>query len=220
MAEKNILISLDDEKQIKRVSEALSNKTCKKIIDILSETEGDSGLSASDIAKKLNIGLNTIDYNLKKLIDTGLIEKTKEFFWSIRGKRISLYRVSNKKIIISPKKSIRSKIIKILPTVLISSVIGLGLKVFDSIKNKSLIVQKDFNVYDTGLLSEGNNIAVRGYSEEGVLMAKDSVMQVSDNGVDLITKILNLDIGIWFIIGAFFGLFIFLILNWKKLNDL
>lgn len=114
MEEKYVMFSMDDER-IKGLSEALSNPSCKKIINLLSEKE----LTETDIARELKVPLNTIDYNIKKLISTGLIEKTSHF-WSVRGKKMPVYRVSNKQIIISPRK-------KISLSALLFSAIGTGI---------------------------------------------------------------------------------------------
>jgi len=100
MAEKYIELNLDDEKA-SIVAEVLANRTAKKILSLLADEE----LSESDIAKRLKIAANTVNYNIKKLIDAGLIEKSKNFFWSIKGKKILTYKLSNKKIIISTKNS-------------------------------------------------------------------------------------------------------------------
>lgn len=119
MEEKYVMFSMDDDR-IKYLSESLSNPSCKKILDLLSEQE----LTETDIAKQLKIPLNTVDYNIKKLIKAGLIEKTSHF-WSIRGKKMPVYKVSNKQIIISPKKftKINTFVASLLGTGLISLII-------------------------------------------------------------------------------------------------
>jgi len=101
--DKFIMIGLGDERS-KKIAEVIGNKTCKKIIDYLSEVKE---ASEKDIADKLSIPINTAEYNLNKLIESGLIEKTKNFFWSVKGRKIDMYRLSNKRIIISPKSSFR-----------------------------------------------------------------------------------------------------------------
>ncbi len=107
MNKKYIMLALDDEKS-KAVAGVLGNKTCKKIIDLLINKEE---LSEKEIADSLNLPINTVEYNLKKLLDAGLIEKTKNFFWSKKGRKISMYKLSHKSIVISPKFSnITSKV--------------------------------------------------------------------------------------------------------------
>jgi len=127
MEKKYILVSIDDERA-KKISKVLGNNSCKKIIEFLSEKEA----SEKDIADALKMPLNTTEYNLKKLIDAELIEKTKNFFWSKKGRKIDLYKLSNKSIIISPKTKTMSKLKPILPVAIISFIGALLIKSFYS----------------------------------------------------------------------------------------
>src|SRR3989338_1211465 len=102
MAEHSIQVDLDDPRA-KAIADVLGNKTCKKILELFATKEE---VSESDVASSLDIPLNTAGYNMKKLLDAGLVEKSNKFFWSTKGKRITTYRLSNKRIIISPKKMI------------------------------------------------------------------------------------------------------------------
>jgi len=124
--DKNFInIDLDDPKT-GIVAEALSNKTCVKILSLLAEQE----LTASDISSKLKIPLNTTGYNVDKLVASGLIEKSSKFFWSVKGKKTVVYKVANKKIIISPKRYFRG----LVPAVIVSGVFALVLRSFMSPK--------------------------------------------------------------------------------------
>lgn len=116
MNKKYLMFSLDDGKT-ERLAEILGNKTSRKILDTLSEQE----LSEGEISKKLNIPLNTIGYNIKKLKEVGLIDEKKHFF-SLRGKRVPIYSVSNKSIIISPKESKKDKIKESISLIAISGI--------------------------------------------------------------------------------------------------
>jgi predicted transcriptional regulator len=95
---KYVMLDLDDER-IASLSNVLGNKTCKKILDYLAEKEA----SETQIANDLKMPANTVNYNIKQLLDAGLIEKTKTFFWSVKGKKVPTYTIANKKIVISPK---------------------------------------------------------------------------------------------------------------------
>jgi DNA-binding transcriptional ArsR family regulator len=120
MTEKYLNIDIEDPRSGK-IAQVLGNKTAKKILSLLAENE----MSASEISEKLDLPLNTITYNVEKLVSSGLAEEVKGFLWSVKGKRIKRYKVSNRKIIISPKKMVLKGI---LPMVLISGVIAGGIK--------------------------------------------------------------------------------------------
>src|SRR4030042_1138609 len=111
-----MLVSLNDEKS-KEIAEVLSSSTCKKIINYLAQHKE---ASQKDLSDALKIPMNTLDYNIKKLLNSGFIEKRKNFFWSKKGKKIIMYELSNKSIIISPKKSPSKKIKSILPAFIIT----------------------------------------------------------------------------------------------------
>jgi inhibitor of cysteine peptidase len=105
MSDKYINFDIDDPRA-SAIAEAMSNKTSKKILSLLADKE----MSGSDIAEALGLPLNTVGYNIEKLLKAGLIEKSKTFFWSSKGKKIPTYKVSNKKILISPKKMISTPV--------------------------------------------------------------------------------------------------------------
>src|SRR3989338_7214274 len=119
----SIEIDLNDPRAGK-IADALSNKTAKKILNYLTDKEEMSG---SEIAAELNLPLNTVTYNLKTLTDAGLIEKANRLFWSSKGKKMELYKLSNKKIIISPRiasRSIIAGIVGVLAVVIVALLIA------------------------------------------------------------------------------------------------
>jgi hypothetical protein len=61
---------------------------------------------------------------LKKLLEAGLIEKAKNFFWSPKGRKIDMYKVSNKSIVISPRTSFNSKLKALAPVAIASIVVA------------------------------------------------------------------------------------------------
>lgn len=128
MEKSYLMLSLDDEKA-KDLADVMGNKTCKRILSLLAERE----ISESDIAKELNQPMNTIEYNLKKLVSAGLVEKSKAFFWSVKGKKIPMYRLANKYIVIMPKSKIALKVF--LPVI---AVIGLAAAGINYLSNKTI----------------------------------------------------------------------------------
>lgn len=188
MSEKKyLLLSLDDERA-KKLSEVLGSQTCKKIIDFLAETDA----SEKNISDGLKIPLNTVEYNLKKLLKAELVEKTKDFFWSQKGKKIPVYKLSNKSIIISPKSKISSKIKSILPVAIISGAFALLVRhVGNLTKNITL---RDDVVYSTQTAAFETAKAA-----EEFLVSPPSPAWV------------------WFLGGALLAILIFTLLNWRKI---
>ena len=113
-----LLVSLE-EKESKALAQVMSNDTARKILDILSKHES---LTETDIAKKLDVPLSTIHYNLQALVKANLV-KAEEFHYSEKGKEVNHYALANKIIIIAPKnartESFRDKLKSILPISLI-----------------------------------------------------------------------------------------------------
>lgn len=118
MSSKNFLLLSMEEEKIKKVSNVISNDSCRKILDYLSNKEA----TESELAEKLQIPISTIHYNIQQLMETGLIE-SKEFHYSEKGKEVNHYKLANKYIIIAPKKTfgIKEKLKSILPVALIIS---------------------------------------------------------------------------------------------------
>jgi DNA-binding transcriptional ArsR family regulator len=184
MVKKYLMFDIGDEK-IKKLSEVLGSKSCKKILDVLSEKE----VSETDLSKELRMPINTVEYNLKKLVNSGLVEKSKDFFWSVKGKKIPVYKVSNKHIVISPKSESVKKITSVIPSVLIAGVAAVLIRQFMMWRNNLKIL-----------------------NEASVEMA-----DVAATGSKFLPNILFGDAWIWFLCGAGFALLVYLILNWKKL---
>ena len=194
MEDKFILMGLNDENS-KYVAEALKNKTCKKILDFLAETKE---ASEKDISDALNMPINTIEYNLKKLIKSKLIEKTKNFFWSVKGRKIDMYKLARKYIIISPNKTKSISYLKqILPIVLVSGVFAIFVK---------YIFQRGFATGKQDLITETFKATTSSGSLEKQIVS-----------ISFFDKILNLPYWSWFLIGVLLGtIIIFLIRKYKK----
>ena len=97
-----LVLSLDDSRVVK-VAEVISNKTCRKILELLSQRS----MTESQISEELGVPISTIHYNIQKLLDSGLIE-SKEFHYSKKGREINHYTTSNTYIVIAqkPEKSL------------------------------------------------------------------------------------------------------------------
>ena|SRR3989344_377276 len=185
MAKSSIMIDLDDPRTSK-IADVISNKTTKKILSLLAEQE----LSETELSKSLEIPLNTIEYNINKLEETGLIEKAQGFFWSPKGRKVYKYKVSNKKIVISPRTITKG----IIPTIIITTFLAFLIKVLLG-SSQALVSQKDFQ--------ETAPIVAVG--------AAESMKAVEPSNIIPSATISNS--WAWFLLGAFLALAIFLTWN-------
>jgi len=188
------MVSLGDEKA-KAVGEVIGNKTCNKILDFLADNEA----TVSEISSKLKMPLNTVDYNVKKLIRAGLIEKASHW-WSVKGKKMPTYRVSNRQIIISPKKSLVQAFAWVI------GVTGLTALTIRQFMGASY--------------SSGEQImnAVRDSSEDALMTSVSQkataemapiVLDTATNSGGFLSFIGGLSPWSWFLIGAWFAVFLF-----------
>ena len=114
-----MLLSMKDSKA---VANALSNDTAQKILAYIAENKE---ATESELSEKLDVPLPTIHYNIKQLKKANLL-KSKEFFWSKKGKKMRVFTLAKKYIIISPGKSSLKQLKGMIPVALISF-IGAGL---------------------------------------------------------------------------------------------
>jgi len=205
MPEKYLMLDLDDER-IRKIADVISNKTAKKILDLLAE----GNLSETDIASKLGMPLNTVEYNLKKLEEVGLVEKAKEFFWSTRGKKIPTYKLSKKSIVISTKRKIPS----ILPSLIVTFLAAIGIKIYSSL---TAIKETAQNLETETVLKAAESAgaapqAAGGIAESAVETAAETATQVSQ-----ISQAIP-EIALWFLLGGLVAIFIFLIWNYRRMR--
>lgn len=211
--EKFMLISLEDPK-MKGLSEVLSNKTCKKIIDYLAENEE---ASQKDLSDSLDLPLNTVEYNIKKLVESGLVQKRKNFFWSKKGKKIVMYELSNKSIIISPKKGVGEKLKSLIPGFLFALVGSFSLWVYEKIKYAKTF-SNDVSLNSLDSFSRVQDAVLESVPSQGEFLAKAGNGFVSTS--DHVSEIFSTQPSpLWlaFLGGALIVLFVVSIINWRKL---
>jgi len=217
MAEdKYMLISLDDEKA-KSLADVLGNKTCKRIIDHLaSHPEA----SVKDFSDFLKMPMNTVEYNVKKLVAADLVQKRTNFFWSKKGKKIVMYELSNKSIIIAPKNSdTMSKLKSIFPAAIVSLAGAFAVYVFDKVRNSSFlnVPTSELAVYAAKGVGNCTGNGVGNCTGNSLMAAAPEVQRVAS---DTATNVFNYAHSLswmWFLGGAVLALFIFSIVNWRKL---
>lgn len=134
--EKLLILPLND-KNSKKITQIISNDTARIILEAIASEP----LSASLIAEKLGIPLSTVQYNLEKLNDAGLVkvERTK---YSEKMKHVKIYAPQRKFVVIVPEKTNRKDIIAALKrylTVIFFAVAGSGVIEFLTMKIKGPI---------------------------------------------------------------------------------
>jgi predicted transcriptional regulator len=196
-----MLVSLEDSKS-KSISEVLGSKTCKKIIGYLSERKE---ASQQDLSNALNIPMNTLDYNIKKLLDSGFIQKRKNFFWSKKGKKISMYELSNKSIVISPKKSSSQKFKSILPAFILTAAATFAVWAYQKISYAGQYARENIAI---PAADSSQNTLLKGAEVA-------SSLGTSSNYLSSATSAPN-PIWAWFLAGALLTIIIFSIVNWRK----
>ncbi len=200
--QKFLLVSLQED-EAKQLGQVINNDTSRKILDYLADKEA----TESELAKKLNIAISTIHYNLQILVKTKLVE-AEEYHYSKKGKEILHYKLANKYIIIAPKSThgIKVKLRGILPVALIISGAAFIMK----------YLQQPIAAMQT-LKTEASEAAVPMFTKAvpEVAMAADSVQRT---GI-IETGLMNSNIT-WFVIGAISSLALYFliqyIINWRN----
>ncbi|NMB67117.1 helix-turn-helix transcriptional regulator [Candidatus Woesearchaeota archaeon] len=196
-----ILISLEDSKS-KIIADVLNNKTCKKIISYLTQTKE---ASEKDLSDALKLPINTIEYNIKKLVEAGFVQKKQNFFWSKKGKKILMYELTNKFIVLSPKKSVSNKIKSIIPAFLFSVVGSFSIWVYEKINNSKI----SNNLISQ--ITQDNSQVLWAKSESIMTQTTSLINPASSNWV------YNPHLWLYFFIGSLIAIIIISVLNWRKL---
>ena len=113
--------------------------------------------------------------------------------WSVKGKKIPVYRVSEKKIVISPKKSMNGKF---LATLGLTSLVALGLKLlYPSVGSGSSVTQ---DIYYSTAESAKTAVASAPSVSPDQILASSPVPEI----------------WLWFLLGGIFSLLS--IADWKS----
>ncbi len=192
MTKNYVMVDLADPRTA-RIAEVMGNKTCKKILGLLSDKE----LSESELATRLNVPMNTINYNVKKLVAAGLIESSRSF-WSVKGRKVQSYKISERKIVISPKTMTGG----ILPALLATGAIAFGIKLWSDAQTAS-----------SKAAFYAGDVATRG--TETIATAAGGTSDVGSTS--LYSALANApSLWAWFFVGALFALAVVLLWNWFR----
>ena len=106
-SEKLLVLPLGEES--KKITQVITNDTARQIMELLAE----HSMSASGIAKQLDVPLTTIKYNLENLVDVGLA-KIERIKYSEKGRQVKVYAPVRKLIVVVPEKLGSASITEVL----------------------------------------------------------------------------------------------------------
>ncbi len=199
-----IMVSIDDSKS-KVIADVLGNKTCKKIMLFLSEN---NEASEKDLADQLHVPINTVEYNLNKLVESGFVQKKKNFFWSKKGKKIAMYELSNKSIILSPKRSTSEKLKSILPAFILTLTGGFAVWVYEKVSmNYQKVINPSLDYVQNSQQALVKTAMDMEYAAQGAMTPSQAAELIMPNQF----------LWLYFLGGAFIALLIVSIINWRKL---
>lgn len=199
--DKFLLVSLSESKA-KELAQAITNETCRKILDYLADKEA----TESDLAASLSIPISTVHYNLQQLQKAGLVE-AEEFHYSEKGREVNHYKLANKYVIIAPKTTfgIKEKLKSILPAI---GIIGLGAAAIHFVsRNIAPVAQR----------------AIESEADEAVLAAAPKAAELAQEtapeAVNTIIQASPQNIALWFLIGASAALLTYLLIEYIRKRD-
>jgi len=192
--EKFVLVSLREDKA-KQLAQVIANESCRKILDYLAEKEA----TETELAEKLMIPISTVHYNLKHLIEGGLVT-AEEFHYSEKGKEVNHYKLANKYIIIAPKTTfgIKEKLKSILPVALLA-LAGAGfIQLYTKFKFAGFETMKATPA-TAPLMEQAADEVTKAAMEKAPEIT--GAMQAAPN------------YALWFLMGAFFAIVLYLIIS-------
>lgn len=224
MAKNNFLLLSMEDDQINKVANVVSNKTSKKILDVLAEKDH----TESEISKQLKLPISTVHYNLKQLIDAGLVSAD-EYHYSEKGREVLHYKLANKYIIIAPqkKKGLKTILKNILPVALvtigIAAVIEFTKRFFNPGQQLLASSPGTFNIQEESARTIMDTAdALPDAAMKTVSVLSENVSNVSAMGNEVITQPMLIaqssepNIAIWFLIGSFTAIAIFSIVSFIR----
>lgn len=193
---RSVMIDLDDPR-MGVLADVLTNKSSKRILSLLADSE----LSTSEVASELKMPLTTVDYNVKKLARAGLIEKTRSLM-SAKGKSVPVYRVSERTIVITPKRMLRG----IVPGVIVAGVVALGIKIWEASYRAK--------IFAANIPEGASAVMAAAYDSSAMKMTDVAQMTASDQFYHFLANAPNS----WavFFIGALCALCVVVLWNWFK----
>ncbi|MGB2728637.1 MAG: winged helix-turn-helix domain-containing protein [Halobacteriota archaeon] len=181
----------------------MSNDTARNVLEAIASNP----LSASQIAEKLGIPLSTVQYNLDKLNDAGLV-KVERTRYSEKMKHVKIYAPQRKFVVIVPEKTDRKNVIATLKrylTVIFFAVAGSGMIEFLTMKMKMKMKCPGWEEVTGGIAEKGGGAPTPTPAPEIVPTPMPAPVS-PERAIDSVA--LGFDIfahpGLWFLFGCLF----------------
>jgi len=204
MSKNNLLLVDLNDKQTKKLAETITSGTSRKILNHLADKEHDT---EANIAKSLEIPISTVHYHLQKLQEASLVN-VDEFHYSKKGREVNHYQLANKYIIIAPRKvsGLKQKLKNILPVGIAALGIGAVIKLVTSF-------QRSFT--NAG---QEKTMAFQEVSREVLTEAADEMAYAAPQAANDVVQTVSHqpDIALWFLIGSFSMIILYLLFGMIK----
>ena len=211
MASKNFLLVSLEEHKAKELAQIVSNDVCRRILDYLAVK--DSHATETEISNELGIPLSTVHYNLKQLLQSGIV-KAQEYHYSPKGREVLHYSLANRYIIIAPKakatESLAKKLKKILPVVGIVAATGIAIQLFSILQQGAiggLYSAQQFGQKAAAPAAEATEAVMPAAAEKVANVT--AAPAIRELVVQTVQQPAN--IALWFAVGALFALVVYLI---------
>ena len=200
--EKLLILPLND-KNSKKISQVIASDTARDILEVIASAPR----STSEIAEQLGIPLTTVQYNLEKLYDAGLV-KVARTKYSKKMKPVKLYAPQRKLVVIVPEKTSRTDVLTTLKRYLVVvafAVVGSGAIEFLSMRMASPILEEAARSVPAG---NGDEVPAPMYAPLQTPAPEKALEAVA--GFDIFTHP-----GLWFLMGSLFVILVVFLLEYR-----
>jgi DNA-binding MarR family transcriptional regulator len=200
--EKLLILPLND-KNSKKISQIISSDTARDILGAIASAPR----STSEIAEQLGIPLTTVQYNLEKLSDAGLV-KVARTKYSKKMKPVKLYTPQRKLVVIVPEQTSKRDVIATLKRYLVVAAVA----VVGSGAIELLTMRMGSQAGDTSIRSVpeagGNGVPAPAYAPLATPSPEKAFGAVQ--GFDIFAHP-----GLWFLFGCLFVILVVFLWDYR-----